>query len=92
MNPPSSRACCSLPPVPSHQTGTGDLDRLGGFAKMPHDGDVPHRRVFHKRSAAVQRLLLSKWMIYQAIYQKAVESGIFLFVFALIAALVTSVL
>lgn len=31
-------------------------------------------------------------MIYQAIYQKAVESGNFLFVFALIAALVTSVL
>ena len=76
-----------------HQTGTGDLDRLGGLAKK-----MPHTTVmFLIGAVSISGLppfngFASKWMIYQAIYQKAVESGNFLFVFALIAALVTSVL
>ena len=76
-----------------HQTGTGDLDRLGGLAKkMPHTTVMFLIGAFSISGLPPFNGFASKWMIYQAIYQKAVESGNFLFVFALIAALVTSVL
>ena len=76
-----------------HQTSTGDLDRLGGLAKkMPHTTVMFLIGAFSISGLPPFNGFASKWMIYQAIYQKAVESGNFLFVFALIAALVTSVL
>ena len=76
-----------------HQTGTGDLNRLGGLArKMPHTTVMFLIGAFSISGLPPFNGFASKWMIYQAIYQKAVESGNFLFVFALIAALVTSVL
>ena len=76
-----------------HQTGTGDLDRLGGLAKkMPHTTVMFLIGAFSISGLPPFNGFASKWMIYQAIYQKAVERGNFLFVFALIAALVTSVL
>lgn len=76
-----------------HQTGTGDLDRLGGLAKkMPHTTVMFLIGAFSISGLPPFNGFASKWMIYQAIYQKAAESGNFLFVFALIAALVTSVL
>ena len=76
-----------------HQAGTGDLDRLGGLAKkMPHTTVMFLIGAFSISGLPPFNGFASKWMIYQAIYQKAVESGNFLFVFALIAALVTSVL
>ena len=76
-----------------HKTGTGDLDRLGGLAKkMPHTTVMFLIGAFSISGLPPFNGFASKWMIYQAIYQKAVESGNFLFVFALIAALVTSVL
>ena len=76
-----------------HQTGIGDLDRLGGLAKkMPHTTVMFLIGAFSISGLPPFNGFASKWMIYQAIYQKAVESGNFLFVFALIAALVTSVL
>lgn len=76
-----------------HQTGTGDLNRLGGLArKMPHTTAMFLIGAFSISGLPPFNGFASKWMIYQAIYQKAVESGNFLFVFALIAALVTSVL
>ena len=76
-----------------HQTSTGDLDRLGGLAKkMPHTTVMFLIGAFSISGLPPFNGFASKWMIYQAIYQKAAESGNFLFVFALIAALVTSVL
>ena len=76
-----------------HETGTTDLDRLGGLSKK-----MPKTTVFFLVGAAAISGVppfngfASKWMIYQATYQAAVESGNIGFLFATIVALATSVL
>ncbi len=76
-----------------HQTGTTDLDRLGGLSKK-----MPHTTVFFLIGAfSISGIppfngFASKWMIYQATYEKAVETGNIGFLLVTIIALVTSVL
>ena len=76
-----------------HETGTTDLGKLGGLSrKMPHTTVL-----FLIGAASISGLppfngFVSKWMVYQAIYQKAVESGNIAYMAALITALVTSTL
>ena len=76
-----------------HETGTTDLDRLGGLSKK-----MPHTTVlFLVGALSISGVhpfngFASTWMIYQATYQKAVESGNIGFLFVTIVALVTSVL
>ncbi len=76
-----------------HETGTTDLNRLGGLSKkMPWT-----TALFLIGAASISGIppfngFASKWMVYQSIYYKAVESGNIGFVFAVIVALVTSVL
>lgn len=76
-----------------HETGTTDLGRLGGLSKkMPWT-----TALFLIGAASISGIppfngFASKWMVYQAVYMKAVESGNIGFLFAAIIALVTSVL
>ena len=76
-----------------HETGTTDLGKLGGLSKK-----MPHTTVlFLIGAAAISGIppfngFASKWMIYQATYQKAVESNNIGFMLATIVALVTSTL
>ncbi len=76
-----------------HQTGSLDLDRLGGLSKR-----MPRTTIlFLIGAASISGLppfngFASKWMIYQATFQKGIESGNFLFIFVCIIALITSVL
>ena len=76
-----------------YRTGTTDLRKLGGLAKkMPWTCAL-----FLIGAASISGLppfngFASKWMIYQATYQKAVESGNIGFLLATIVALITSVL
>ncbi|MBR0130601.1 MAG: hypothetical protein IJM08_04815 [Firmicutes bacterium] len=74
-------------------TGTTNLDRLGGLSKK-----MPHTTIcFLVGAGAISGLppfngFASKWIIYQAIYTKAVESGKFVYVLCTICALVVSVM
>ena len=76
-----------------HQTGTTDLGKLGGLSKK-----MPHTTVlFLIGAASISGVppfngFASKWMIYQATYMKAVESGKIGFLLVTVIALVTSVL
>ena len=76
-----------------HETGTTDLNRLGGLAKkMPHT-----TALFLIGAASISGIppfngFASKWMIYQAAYQKAAETGNIGFALVTIIALVTSTL
>ena len=76
-----------------HETGTTDLGKLGGLSKK-----MPHTTVlFLIGAVSISGIppfngFASKWMIYQATYQKAVESGNIGFLLVTIIALVTSVL
>ena len=76
-----------------HETGTLDLDKLGGLAKkMPKT-----TALFLIGAASISGIppfngFASKWMIYQAIFSKAVNTGNFFFVIACVVALITSVL
>ena len=76
-----------------YRTGTTDLRKLGGLAKK-----MPWTCVlFLIGAASISGIppfngFASKWMIYQATYQKAVESGNIGFLLATIVALITSVL
>lgn len=76
-----------------HATGTLDLDELGGLSKkMPGTCAL-----FLIGAASISGLppfngFASKWMIYQATFQKAGETGNFFFVVVCVAALITSVL
>ena len=76
-----------------HETGTTDLGKLGGLSKK-----MPHTTVlFLIGAAAISGIppfngFASKWMIYQASYQRAVESGNIGFLLVTIVALVTSTL
>ena len=76
-----------------HQTGTTDLGKLGGLSKKMPKTTV----LFLIGAASISGIppfngFVSKWMIYQATYQKAVESGNIGFLLVTIIALVTSVL
>ncbi|MCR5664561.1 MAG: hypothetical protein K6G17_06765 [Oscillospiraceae bacterium] len=76
-----------------HETGTTDLGKLGGLSKrMPHT-----TALFLIGAASISGIppfngFASKWMIYQATYEKAVESGNIGFLLVTLVALVTSVL
>ena len=76
-----------------HATGSLDLDELGGLSKkMPGTCAL-----FLIGAASISGLppfngFASKWMIYQATFQKAGETGNFFFVVVCVAALITSVL
>ena len=76
-----------------HETGTTDLDQLGGLSKkMPHT-----TALFLIGAASISGIppfngFASKWMVYQATYEKAVESGNIGFLLVTIIALITSVL
>ncbi len=76
-----------------HQTGTTDLDRLGGLSKkMPWTTVLFLIGAFSISGIPPFNGFASKWMIYQATYQKAVESGNIGFLLVTVIALVTSVL
>ena len=76
-----------------HQTGSLDLDELGGLSKnMPRT-----TALFLIGAASISGLppfngFASKWMIYQALFSKAAQSGDFFYVLACVTALLTSVL
>ena len=76
-----------------HETGTTDLNQLGGLAKrMPRT-----TALFLIGAASISGIppfngFASKWLIYQAAYQKAVESGHIGYLLVTIVALVTSTL
>ncbi len=76
-----------------HQTGTMDLDELGGMSKRMPKTTV----LFLIGAASISGLppfngFASKWMIYQAAFEAAVTTGNFIYLFATIVALITSVL
>ena len=76
-----------------HQTGTTDLDRLGGLSKkMPWTTVLFLIGAFSISGIPPFNGFASKWMIYQATYEKAVESGNIGFLLVTIIALVTCVL
>lgn len=76
-----------------HETGTTDLNKLGGLSKK-----MPYTTVlFLIGAASISGIppfngFVSKWSIYQATYLKAVESGNIGYLFVTIIALVTSIL
>ena len=76
-----------------HETGTTDLGKLGGLSKkMPHTTVLFLIGAFSISGIPPSNGFASKWMVYQATYQKAVESGNIGFLLVTIIALVTSVL
>ena len=76
-----------------HETGTTDLNRLGGLSKR-----MPHTTVlFLIGAASISGIppfngFASKWMIYQATYQAAVDTNNIGYLLVTIVALVTSTL
>lgn len=76
-----------------HQTGTTKLDELGGLSKrMPKTCTL-----FLIGAASISGIppfngFASKWLIYQAVYQRAAETGNLFYVFVVLVAIVTSVL
>ena len=76
-----------------HETGTTDLDKLGGLSKkMPHTTVLFLVGAFSISGIPPFNGFASKWMIYQATYQKAVETGNIGFLLVTVCALVTSTL
>ena len=76
-----------------HETGTTDLGKLGGLSKkMPHTTVLFLIGAFSISGLPPFNGFASKWMVYQATYQKAVESGNIGFLLVTIVALITSVL
>ena len=76
-----------------HATGSLDLDELGGLSKRMPKTTV----LFLIGAASISGLppfngFASKWMIYQATFEKGAESGNFFFIIVCIFALLTSVL
>ncbi len=76
-----------------HETGSLDLDELGGLSKkMPKT-----TALFLIGAASISGLppfngFASKWMIYQAAFVKGVQNGQFYFIVIAVAALLSSVL
>ncbi|MBQ8003963.1 MAG: hypothetical protein IJ299_02605 [Oscillospiraceae bacterium] len=76
-----------------YATGTTDLDKLGGLAKkMPKTAICFLIGAFSISGLPPFNGFASKWMIYQATYQKAAETGNFAYAFVTIVALVVSVM
>ena len=76
-----------------HETGTTDLGKLGGLSKkMPHTTVLFLIGAFSISGIPPFNGFASKWMIYQATYLKAVESGNIGFLLVTVIALVTSTL
>ena len=76
-----------------HETGTTDLDKLGGLSKkMPQTTLLFLVGAFSISGIPPFNGFASKWLIYQATYQKAVESGNIGFLLVTIVCLVTSTL
>jgi len=76
-----------------HETGTLDLDKLGGLAKKMPKTTV----LFLVGAASISGIppfngFASKWMIYQAIFNKAIATDNFFFIIVCVVALITSVL
>ena len=75
------------------QAGTTNLDALGGLSKR-----MPRTTLYFLAGAAAISGIppfngfASKWIIYQAAYTKAVESGNFLYVIVTVAGLIVSVM
>ena len=76
-----------------HETGTTDLDKLGGLSKkMPHTTVLFLVGAFSISGIPPFNGFASKWLIYQAAYQKGVESGNIGFLLVTVCCLVTSTL
>ena len=76
-----------------YETGTTNLDDLGGLSKkMPHTTVLFLIGAFSISGIPPFNGFASKWMIYQACYQKAVETNSFWYIFVTVVCLVTSVL
>ena len=76
-----------------HETGTTNLDELGGLSKkMPKTTVLFLIGAFSISGIPPFNGFASKWMIYQAAYQKAVETGNIGYALVTIVALVTSTL
>ncbi len=76
-----------------YATGTTDLDKLGGLAKkMPKTAICFLVGAFSISGLPPFNGFASKWMIYQATYQKAAVTGNFAYAFVTIVALVVSVM
>ncbi|MBQ2960501.1 MAG: hypothetical protein IJE09_04690 [Oscillospiraceae bacterium] len=76
-----------------HETGTTDLGKLGGLSKkMPQTTILFLIGAFSISGVPPFNGFASKWMIYQATYQKAVESGNIGFLLVTVICLVTSIL
>ncbi len=76
-----------------YSVGTTDLDKLGGLSKkMPKTTICFLVGAFSISGLPPFNGFASKWMIYQATYQKGIESNNFLFIIATIVAVVVSVM
>ena len=76
-----------------HETGTTDLGKLGGLSKkMPVTTVLFLIGAFSISGIPPFNGFASKWLIYQATYQKAVESGNIGFLLVTVVCLVTSTL
>ncbi len=76
-----------------HMTGSKNLDELGGLSKkMPHTTICFLIAAFSIAGIPPFNGFASKWMIYQATYEKAVESGNFFYALVTVVAVVVSVL
>lgn len=76
-----------------HETGTTNLDELGGLSrKMPHTTVLFLIGAFSISGIPPFNGFASKWQIYQACYQKAVDTGNFMYIVVTVICLVTSVL
>ena len=76
-----------------YSVGTTDLDRLGGLSKkMPQTTICFLIGAFSISGLPPFNGFASKWMVYQAIYAKAVESGNFLYALITVVAVVVSVM
>ena len=74
-----------------HATGTGNLEELGGLSKrMPKTTICFLVGVLSIAGIPPLNGFASKWMIYQAAYEKGVASGNFYYIFVCIVAVVTS--
>ena len=76
-----------------YATGTTNLDKLGGLAKrMPATTACFLVGAFAISGIPPFNGFASKWLIYQAAYEKAVQSGNFVYVIITITALLVSVM
>ncbi len=76
-----------------HETGTTDLNKLGGLSKkMPQTTVLFLVGAFSISGIPPFNGFASKWLIYQAAYQKGVESGNIGFLLVTVCCLVTSTL